>query len=1375
MKKQGVRILAVLTALMLILSVLMPVFAEESGSAAEGNGTGTVDTAPPSNDPVYEDADEPDEPDPSSSPSVDEEDEEDEEPSGGPSSSVTDGGNGSGEEDLQDGGPVVSDEGGGAALNEDEDPDGQQNVPGSGNEKDPLTDEEAAKVLDEFGNEIVTENDGDDDLKDDDSIAGDQKEEADGNGVIDENGDGKDDSDLIAPDSPAAPSAAPLMMMANRSVTEYYDAVTVVEDYGVTCGYFRLRHSTMTNNGNGTVTVVLHDTYQMVTAMYLGYATDKDKYVDVQCGYGADERFYEFNIPASYMGTYQPVTFRLMGEAWDTVTYYIGYNVGSDAVIPFPSGTDVPVGPDEPVGPVVPVGSDKDVRIVNVNGVDSDQIKVYSCGYTIFDDNVRFDFQTEQNSYNALFFGTINEEKNELTIGEPGSHGYAFSFIIPVSQTGQNIPVCFGNSESGLWYVDIQLYIKTVRIEPSEPEGPVTYENKVVIVNEKTEDDGLFPIEDTKIIFDDGEYTVSFKERRGIYSGIYFGPAFDENKTILASPVDGVYTFGITADDIGKYQPITFYDPNKEDWGETTYYLGIKNLEDDTIAELVPAVKPEEPPVTYTDKVVCVKADTTAYGMFKPTNSVITVQNGKYTVSFTDGKGSYEGIYFGPAFDKDKTIQAEPTNGVYSFEITEDTIGRYNPVTFYNDDHWIETTYYLGIKNLEDDTIAELVPVVKPEEPDPHEPVNIPEGYYNVDVDTSASMFKVAACEIVNENGQAYAIITLNKYGYDKLYAGTAEAAASDPDGVINYYVVQRALGEETEPRDYYTFNVPLPLDFDGVLHVASHSSSQDKWYDRTITFDLESMKKTAADGSYTVDVESSSPMFKITDAKLSVVNGEMVAKITLSGTGYDLLYAGTGEQAAQDEANAIAYSESADGKYEFIIPVSELDKPISIAAHSVKNGTWYDRQITFKSDTLAPGDWDGPDGDEEEPTVPDTNPDSESQHEADSSGSTSGVDSSTTLPDGVYTPDKFSFSGGTGKVNITCPKITVIDGQAYATIVFDSGSYNYVKANGNIYYGDQTATTSTFVIPVELNTNNRILGNTTKMSQAHEIEYYIFPYLAAAEGTQSANEDAPVIEGIKYESEEKLEYAEYFRVYNYESGIILIEIDLIKDTVFEGRTASGEDGEPTETGEEGETIVKTAEELTAELYQKDTVKYLIVPEGVKIPAGLEKEMVVITLPKKSISVSSEGDYAIAKALGCEKLIKGIGIKESSIEDKDLKDAVKAGDIIFTGAAPELSLRDIVSSEIDLYIAPGTLLPLKEEGKKEDEKDTEKVQKELYEMTDSLSMLGIPVIFDCSEREKTDLAKYEWIKLFGTILGKKEEAQKLFDEYVKASSQTEVK
>ena len=50
-----------------------------------------------------------------------------------------------------------------------------------------------------------------------------------------------------------------------------------------------------------------------------------------------------------------------------------------------------------------------------------------------------------------------------------------------------------------------------------------------------------------------------------------------------------------------------------------------------------------------------------------------------------------------------------------------------------------------------------------------------------------------------------------------------------------------------------------------------------------------------------------------------------------------------------------------------------------------------------------------------------DTKPDTESKYESDTSGSTKAVNSKTKLKDGVYKPDKFSWSGGSGRVNITC------------------------------------------------------------------------------------------------------------------------------------------------------------------------------------------------------------------------------------------------------------------------------------------------------------------------------------------------------------------
>lgn len=133
--------------------------------------------------------------------------------------------------------------------------------------------------------------------------------------------------------------------------------------------------------------------------------------------------------------------------------------------------------------------------------------------------------------------------------------------------------------------------------------------------------------------------------------------------------------------------------------------------------------------------------------------------------------------------------------------------------------------------------------------------------------------------------------------------------------------------------------------------------------------------------------------------------------------------------------------------------------------------------------------------------------------------------------------PDRFSWSGGTGKVKISCNKVTITNGQAFATLVFDSDHYQYVKTNGKTYYTTKGGGMATVVIPVALNENNTILAMTDKMSVAHEIAYTIFIYLAAAGNGKGAgtvqnktlDDKAPEIMGLNYESETKLEACRVF------------------------------------------------------------------------------------------------------------------------------------------------------------------------------------------------------------------------------------------------------
>lgn len=110
-------------------------------------------------------------------------------------------------------------------------------------------------------------------------------------------------------------------------------------------------------------------------------------------------------------------------------------------------------------------------------------------------------------------------------------------------------------------------------------------------------------------------------------------------------------------------------------------------------------------------------------------------------------------------------------------------------------------------------------------------------------------------------------------------------------------------------------------------------------------------------DGTYKIEVSSSSSMFRIIDAQLTVKDGAMSAVLTLSGDGYGKLYMGTGKEAAADgDDKCIYFVKNADGKYTYTVPVAALDQDTDCAAWSTRKEMWYDRVLVFQS-SLIPED----------------------------------------------------------------------------------------------------------------------------------------------------------------------------------------------------------------------------------------------------------------------------------------------------------------------------------------------------------------------------------------------------------------------------------
>lgn len=220
-------------------------------------------------------------------------------------------------------------------------------------------------------------------------------------------------------------------------------------------------------------------------------------------------------------------------------------------------------------------------------------------------------------------------------------------------------------------------------------------------------------------------------------------------------------------------------------------------------------------------------------------------------------------------------------------------------------------------------------------------------------------------------------------------------------------------------------------------------------------------------DGVYEVEVASSSAMFQIESAMLTVEEGKMSAVMTMGGKGYLKLYMGTAEEAASGaEEDMIPFVENEEGKHTFEVPVEALDQGIDCAAFSKKKEKWYGRKILFQSTSLPMDAF---------------------------------VELKTTtaadlgLEDGVYLADA-TLSGGSGRASIDSPaEVTVKDGEATLKVVFSSPNYDYMLVNGETYQPVNTEGNSTFLIPlVGFDYYMPVTADTVAMGTPHEIDYTI-------------------------------------------------------------------------------------------------------------------------------------------------------------------------------------------------------------------------------------------------------------------------------------------
>lgn len=1089
------------------------------------------------------------------------------------------------------------------------------------------------------------------------------------------------------------------------------------------------------NNTQVSLNVVVNGDESVKLNYQWQYSADGTSWTDCD-GINAKTNIYTFQMAIDKIGQYR-------------------------CIISDSNGTTVTSDVAKVENPSAPTVTGSKVQVVKADGSAFKMFVVNKSKVQEDGDNLEITISTKNVSFDKLYLGEKEDIiKNSVVKGtELADGGYTFTFQVPVSYSGKVLPVTLGKVD-GTWYSkqDLWIYIPYEGIESF----PTATDEVKVIAGGTGSTFNDFVIVSSKAVLRGENIRMTLDVKGNKWTKIYLGVQADTDKTpVYKGTYDleknvTTFTFDIQAEKQGMNIAIT---PGNENWftWARDLFINIPNLENrvNTTAEGVYNLYGSAYPTT------------NSYSLNFERESSVSISGDQATVTWVTQAGLYDRLYIGNTVDSDEVKEA-------------------NAIV-------------------------------------PQDRSDIASGY-------KSFTFTMPVSELGKE------------FSYSVRTVKTGEWSTKDARAFING--ILEKTGELPDPN-------PTPDPNPGVV--------------------------VPADGIYKVNnVVSSSAMFRVVGCTLTVKNGKMSAVLTLSGTGYDYLYLGTKEEAAKaDKSLWVPFKEDNNGKYTYTVPLESLDKEIAVAAFSHNRQSWYGRTLVFHSDSLEKiGDIsnEGNGGTNGGSTTPsgsnngsilkpnDGKAENESKYEADTSGATSKVNSSTVLADGVYTPDRFTWSGGTGKVKIYCNKITIQNGQAYATLVFDSDHYQYVKANGNTYYTSKGGGTATVTIPIALNQNNKILGMTDKMSVAHEIEYTIFVYLAAAGngttlGGASANkqldEKAPDIMGLVYQSETKLDYAEYFKIYHYDQGITLLEIDMTKGTAndpeklaAEAINAENETGESEDVAkdtdadqstdskdvksenaaeedtaavgisEDGEENLNgiSEEELAAELYKGNVVKYLLVPEGVEVPVGLDQDMIVVQMPTDKTYTSTEALLEKMDELGLTDNVAAIGDKkkdckvDSVAEKMEKKDGEDKAQVVYGGKEEKPDFKTLVKQETNLALLTSDILPretditdleenkdntdFKDKDKKSNEKKNDKSdkkskkksedqsekQKELtveeqierfQQMTEKFALLGIPVIVDRSEDEQTDLAKYEWIKVYGVLFGCEDQMNTLFDQAVK--------
>lgn len=157
-----------------------------------------------------------------------------------------------------------------------------------------------------------------------------------------------------------------------------------------------------------------------------------------------------------------------------------------------------------------------------------------------------------------------------------------------------------------------------------------------------------------------------------------------------------------------------------------------------------------------------------------------------------------------------------------------------------------------------------------------------------------------------------------------------------------------------------------------------------------------------------------------------------------------------------------------------------------------------------------------------------------------------------------------------------------------------------------------------------------------------------------------------------------------------------------------------------------------------------DSAKYLVVPEGMPVPEKLDGSIRVLQQPLDRIYLQATSGMALIDRLDALDSIRLVGTRQNGWYVENAVKAMEEGKMLFSGSYSEPDYELMINEGCDLAIESTMLL------------HTPKVQ-------EMIELLGIPVFIEHASYENHPLGRTEWIKVYGVLLDKEEEAKAFFD------------